>query len=215
MSRRSPGPDCGGANGRRAQGRETMEHEIMITGVGGQGIQLAAQVLARAATLEGRQVMYLGTYGGTMRGGNTDSTMVIADTPILTPPILAHVGSAIAMHHAFWGPVEKKLRPGALVFLNSTVFEAKVSADDPRIVEVPATRIADDQGNPLGASMVLIAAYARHTGIVALDSLVEAMEQSIPSYRQQHIESNGSALRSGFDALAPDEHGAWRAGGNT
>ena len=41
-----------------------MERELLITGIGGQGIQLVAQVLARAATLEGREVMYLGLYGG-------------------------------------------------------------------------------------------------------------------------------------------------------
>ena len=59
-----------------------MERELLITGIGGQGVQLAAQVLARAATLEGREVMYLGLYGGMMRGGNTDSTIVVADAPI-------------------------------------------------------------------------------------------------------------------------------------
>jgi len=32
-----------------------MERELLITGIGGQGVQLAAQVLARAATLEGRE----------------------------------------------------------------------------------------------------------------------------------------------------------------
>ncbi len=48
----------------------------MLTGVGGQGVQLAAQVLGRAAVHEGREVMMLGTYGGTMRGGSTDSTLV-------------------------------------------------------------------------------------------------------------------------------------------
>ena len=59
-----------------------MEREVLITGIGGQGVQLAAQVLARAATLEGREVMYLGLYGGMMRGGNTDSTVVVGDGPI-------------------------------------------------------------------------------------------------------------------------------------
>ena len=54
----------------------------MWTGIGGQGVQLAAQVLARAATLEDRHVLYLGTYGGTMRGGNTDSTVIIGDRPL-------------------------------------------------------------------------------------------------------------------------------------
>ena len=66
-----------------------IEREILFTGVGGQGVQLAAQVLARAAVLEGRHVMLLGTYGGTMRGGNTDATLVVADAPISTPPIVS------------------------------------------------------------------------------------------------------------------------------
>lgn len=189
-----------------------MEHEIMLTGVGGQGIQLGAQVLARAATLEGRQVMYLGTYGGTMRGGNTDSTIVVGDAPIETPPIVAQVGTAIAMHHAFWAPVEQKLKPGALVVVNSTVFEGEVAGAGARLFEVPATRIASDAGNPLGASMVLIAAYARLTGIVVLDSLVAAMKQSIPPYRTQHIEGNERALLAGFGALPADEVPAWPTG---
>jgi len=42
-----------------------MERELMLTGIGGQGVQLAAQVIARAATLEGRSVMFFGVYGGT------------------------------------------------------------------------------------------------------------------------------------------------------
>ena len=34
-----------------------MERELLITGIGGQGVQLAAQVLARAGTLEGQLVI--------------------------------------------------------------------------------------------------------------------------------------------------------------
>ena len=52
-----------------------MEREVLLTGIGGQGVQLAAKVLALAATQEGREVMWLGTYGGSMRGGNTDATI--------------------------------------------------------------------------------------------------------------------------------------------
>ena len=79
-----------------------MERELLITGIGGQGVQLAAQVLARAATLEGREVMYLGLYGGMMRGGNTDSTVVVADAPILAPPVVSRAWAAIAMHDDYW-----------------------------------------------------------------------------------------------------------------
>ena len=57
---------------------DSIEREILWTGIGGQGVQLAAKILALAATRDGREVMSLGTYGGTMRGGNTDATVVIA-----------------------------------------------------------------------------------------------------------------------------------------
>src|SRR3954452_12374762 len=91
-----------------------VEREILITGIGGQGVQLCAQVLARAATLEHREVMYLGLYGGMMRGGNTDSTVVVADQAILAPPVVSRAWAAIAMHDDYWAPVEAKLRPGSL-----------------------------------------------------------------------------------------------------
>ncbi len=89
-----------------------MERELLITGIGGQGVQLCAQVLARAATLEGREVMYLGLYGGMMRGGNTDSTVVVADGPILAPPVVSHAWSAIAMHDEYWPDVEAEAPAG-------------------------------------------------------------------------------------------------------
>ena len=186
-----------------------MEHEIMMTGVGGQGIQLATQILARSAVVENREVMTLGTYGGTMRGGNTDSTLVVGDGPIHSPPIVAQVGIALAMHHAFFEPVSKKLRPGALVIVNSTVFEGKVEVEGANCIEVPATRIASDLGVGMAASLVLVAAFAKLTGFVSLASLVEGMEQSVPSYRSQHIEGNAKALAAGYEALSPGASPAW------
>ena len=52
-----------------------MEREVIITGIGGQGIQLMAKVLAQAAHDEGRNVMLFGIYMGMMRGGPSDSTI--------------------------------------------------------------------------------------------------------------------------------------------
>lgn len=177
------------------------EREILFTGVGGQGVQLAAQVLARAATLEGRQVMLLGTYGGTMRGGNTDCALVIADGPISAPPILARTGSAVVLHHEFFEPLRPKLRPGALVVLNTSLFRAELDREAYQVVEIDATRIATALGSELAGSMVMAGGYARATGIVTLDSLQAGMRESVPSYRTQHIERNDHALAAGYDAV--------------
>ncbi|MGZ4207588.1 MAG: 2-oxoacid:acceptor oxidoreductase family protein [Actinomycetota bacterium] len=78
-----------------------MEREILLTGIGGQGVQLAARVLAEAAVAEGRSVQLFGSYSGMMRGGNTDATVVVADTPIESPPTVGRAWSAIVMHDEF------------------------------------------------------------------------------------------------------------------
>ena len=186
-----------------------MEREILFTGVGGQGVQLAAQVLARAAVLEGRDVMLLGTYGGTMRGGSTDATLVVADSPISTPPIVSRAWALLAMHHQFFAPLRGKLRAGSLVVVNSSVFQATL---DPgwQVFEVPAGSRATELGSPVVGAMVLIGAFARITGLVAPASLEEAMRACVPSYRRQHIETNERALRAGFELAKSDAAPAWR-----
>jgi Pyruvate/2-oxoacid:ferredoxin oxidoreductase gamma subunit len=185
-----------------------MEREILITGIGGQGVQLAAQVLARAATIEGREVMFLGLYGGMMRGGNTDSTVVVADAPIAAPPVVSRAWAAIALHDDYWPPVESKLRPGSLVLVNDATFTSAIR-DDVVVHRVPATTVAADLGNALGGSMVMLAAFCAATGIVGRDAVIEAMRASIPPYRTQHIEANARAIEAGWELLPANEFAAW------
>lgn len=186
------------------------EREILLTGIGGQGVQLAAQVLARAATLEGRDVLLFGLYGGMMRGGNTDSTVVVADGPITSPPVVSRAWAAIAMHDEFWAPIEPKLRAGGVVFVNEATFTHAIEADV-NVTRVRATDVAAELGHALGGAMVMSGAFAAATGIVAIEALVEAMQASIPSYRTQHIAANERALRAGFDLVERDTAPAWVA----
>jgi 2-oxoacid:acceptor oxidoreductase gamma subunit (pyruvate/2-ketoisovalerate family) len=188
-----------------------MERELMMTGIGGQGVQLAAQILARAAVAEGREVMLFGTYGGMMRGGNTDASLVVGDGPIETPPTIAHSWSAVVMHHDYWAPVQQRLRPGAVVLVNTTVFDLSVDWSPYLVIEVPASDVAVDVGYVQAASMVMIGAYAAATGLVKLDSLIEAVERSLPSYRAQHRARNVTALEAGHGLVTADIAPAWPA----
>ena len=181
----------------------------MLTGIGGQGVQLAAQVLARAAVREDRHAIYLGTYGGTMRGGNTDSTLVVGDAPISAPPIVSRTWAALAMHHQFWEPVRDKLRPGGVAMVNSPAFEGELDRERHRVFEVPATPIAAGLGGAMASSLVLAGAFAATTGLVELPSLIEAMRESLPPYRRQHLELNQAALAAGFEAGSPGAAPAW------
>jgi 2-oxoacid:acceptor oxidoreductase gamma subunit (pyruvate/2-ketoisovalerate family) len=185
-----------------------MERELVLTGIGGQGVQLAAQVLARAAIAEGRSAQMFGSYGGMMRGGNTEATLVIADGAIGAPPTVAETWSAIFMHHDFSEPTRAKLRPASLVLVNTTVFEGSFG-DEYEVVEVPATDLAVDLGNIMTASMIMLGAYAAVTGMVTLDSLDAAVTESLPSYRTQHVARNTTAIRAGFEVAPRDLSPAW------
>src|SRR5262249_38453997 len=138
--------------------------------MGGQGVQLAAQVIARGATLEARHVMLFGVYGGAMRGMNTDGTVVVGDAPLQAPPLVSHTWSAVAMHDKFWAPVAPKVRDGGVVLVNASTFDAPLDDARYRVFRVPATDIAIELGNELVASIVTRAASGGTTRLLRLDA---------------------------------------------
>jgi Pyruvate/2-oxoacid:ferredoxin oxidoreductase gamma subunit len=186
-----------------------VERELLVTGIGGQGIQLAAAVVARAALAEGCAVQLFGSYGGMMRGGNTEATLVVADGPVEAPPTVGSAWSAIVMHHDFSEPTFARLRPGGVVLVNSTVFEGSFDRAAYTAVDVPATDLAVELGNIMTASMVMVGAYAAVTGLVGVDALVDAVPSALPSYRAKHAVLNQDAVRAGYDAAPAVRVDAW------
>ena len=182
-----------------------------MSGIGGQGIQLAAQVLCRAALAEGREIQLFGSYGGMMRGGNTEATVIVADGPVEAPPTVGRTWSALVMHHEHFEPVHRRLRAGSVVLLNTTVFEGRFDRNPYVVVEVPATELAGHVGNPVAVSMVMLGAYSAATAIVSLDSLQNAVAEALPSYRAQHVALNVAALDAGYRAVAGVVAEAWPA----
>ena len=64
-------------------------------------------------------------------------------------------------------------------------------------------------GHDLGASMVMAGAYARLSGVVGIDALVEGMRESIPSYRTQHVAANETAIQAGYERVKHLAAPAW------
>lgn len=189
----------------------TPEREIVFTGIGGQGIQLMAKVLAEAAVREGRFVMLFGVYGGMMRGGPSESTLVVGESEIQAPPIIPYCWGVVAMHPQGLSELGRKLRPGGLVFANQTLVTA-APRPDVRLIGLPATRMAEQAGSIAAASMVALGGFVAATGLVEFDSLVEAMRATLPPHRRNRAEENVRFLRLGAEhmsgapraALAPD-----------
>jgi Pyruvate/2-oxoacid:ferredoxin oxidoreductase gamma subunit len=183
------------------------EREIVFTGLGGQGVQLMAKVLAQAAAEEGKHAMLFGIYGGAMRGSPSESTLVVGDAPIEAPPIVPHCWSLIAMHGRSLAALAPKLRPSGFLFANQTLVPASPRSDVAAIF-VPATHLAEQAGSPIGASMVMLGAFAARTRLIALDSLVTAMRACLPAHRRRLADANCTLLQLGADFAEKHDLGA-------
>ena len=164
-----------------------MQREVMMTGVGGQGVQLCSKTLALAAVHEGRQAMLCGHYAGAIRGGQTDASIVISDGRLRALPILPAAWAGFVMSPQYWSSTGPFIRPGGPVVVNSSLVDADFAPEGLDVHRIAASEIAEAQGAPMGASMVLLGAFSVLTGLVGLDALVGAMRELVPPYRTEHL----------------------------
>ena len=113
---------------------------------------------------EGRDVQVFGSYGGMMRGGATEATIVVADGPVESPPTVGD--DLVGGPHA---PRARRPCPGlprdraAWSWSTRTVVVRSPGSTDaaPTVVEVPASDLAVEVGHVMAASMVMIGASRR------------------------------------------------------
>ena len=180
-------------------------------------MQLAATILARAGTLEGLEVMSLGTYAGTMRGGNTDATVVLANRPITSPPIVPRAWAGRRRP-------SRVLRPDPPEAAGRR--HRRRQRRDPRRPALPSLRGLADAAEARSCSRSRrrpsrarsMPRTPRRSCCSPLRegdrhrlpaSLSEALANSLPAYRSQFLESNRRALAAGFDAVAAQTSPAW------
>jgi Pyruvate/2-oxoacid:ferredoxin oxidoreductase gamma subunit len=160
---------------------------------------------------EGRQVMMFGLFMGTIRGGASESTVVVADGEIVAPPIIPAAWAVLAMHPAGLPALERKARPGGVLVLNASLVGDPAGWDGVRRIAVPATELAKAMGQVMGASMVALGAFVAATGIVSLPSLDAALGEVLPPHRRKLVDANRACLARGA-AWAADHAPAVDAG---
>jgi len=92
-----------------------MQTDILLAGHGGQGILVAARVLANAAMLEGQKVTYMPAYGAEIRGGTVHATLIVSDRRISAPTV-SHPSAAVIMNRPSLDRFEPLLKPGGSWF---------------------------------------------------------------------------------------------------
>jgi len=178
-----------------------VELEFFVHGIGGQGVQLIGKTIALAALEEGRHVMFVGDYGGHMRGGSSVVSVVIGNERIRSLPKLPKTSFAIAMSQSYWEKVGPRLMPGSVILAEESVADKLPDVDQHRLICVPALALGTQAGNRLAGSMAMMGAFSELTRAVGQSALVAAMIEQLPIYRRQHSATNTAAIALGADHI--------------
>jgi 2-oxoglutarate ferredoxin oxidoreductase subunit gamma len=171
--------------------------EVRISGLGGQGVVLAGQILGRAAVYDGKHVVQTQSYGAEARGSAAKSEVIISDSKIGFPKV-RKCDILVAMSQ---NAVEKHLKDlkekGVLIADEDTV--EHIPKTKAKVFRIPATRVAETElKSRIYTNVVLLGALVRITGIVTAESIEKAIGDVVP---QESLEKNLKGFKRGLELV--------------
>ena len=171
---------------------------FILAGFGGQGLLFAGKIIAQAGLQEGREVSWLPSYGPEMRGGTCNCSVCVSDTPIGSP-LVTDPDVVIAMNQPSVAKFMGTIKPGGLLIVDSTLVEEVDGRDDITIYRLPATHLAEENGFPKLANVILTGKAFRETGFCKRESIDDALRAVIPARKKNLLEPNQKALALGIE----------------
>ncbi|MBS4013698.1 MAG: indolepyruvate oxidoreductase subunit beta [Bacteroidetes bacterium] len=185
-----------------------MKKDIILAGVGGQGILSIAAIIGYAALEDGLHLKQAEVHGMSQRGGDVQSHLRISDKEIASDLIAYSSADMIISVE----PMESLrylpfLKHDGWIITNTKPFinivnypdEAKVLAEikkQPHNVAIDAETIASDLGSAKAANMVILGAASPYLDI-DFEKLKNAIKAIFGKKGQDVVDLNINALESG------------------
>ncbi|MCL2560861.1 MAG: indolepyruvate oxidoreductase subunit beta [Rikenellaceae bacterium] len=185
-----------------------MKRDIILSGVGGQGILSIANVIGKAALNDGLSIKQAEVHGMSQRGGDVQSNLRISSKPIASDLIPRGATDVVislepmeALRYLPW------LSPEGWVITNTTPFVNISNYPDmqavnnelnslPRVVTIDVDAIAKQAGSARAANMVLLGAAAPFLGIEA-EKLEQGIRDIFGRKGDEVVNMNLAAFRAG------------------
>jgi indolepyruvate ferredoxin oxidoreductase beta subunit len=195
---------------KKQAGDTPMKKDIILAGVGGQGILTIATILGAAALKRGWHLKQAEVHGMSQRGGDVQSHLRLSDQPIWSDLIpygqADMILSVEPMEALRYLPY---LAPDGWIIANRTPFknipnypgEDSVYAEiekHPKHVLIDADSIAKEVKAARAMNIVMLGAAAKHLGFSA-EELSEAIKAIFSRKGDQIVEANLRALEAGLN----------------
>ena len=185
-----------------------MKKDIILCGVGGQGILSIATIIGEAATKADVNLKQAEVHGMSQRGGDVQSNLRLSTEPIYSDLIpLGECDLIISME-----PMEALRylpylsKDGVVVTSNKPLVNIPNYPDEqalfaelnalPNVVQLDIEQIAKEVGNPRGANVVLLGMAAKYLQILSPEQLRQAIVTIFARKGEAVVEANLKA----FDA---------------
>lgn len=156
--------------------------ELRFTGVGGQGVLLAGEILAEAKIKDNGYGVKAATYTSQVRGGPTKVDIILDDNEILYP-YAQSVGFMLSTAQISYDQFKVDLRDGSIVVVETNL--VKPSPEDfkkYKIYSIPIITIAKDEvGNAVTQSVVALAITVTLTKCVDRGIVFDTMLSKVPA----------------------------------
>ena len=176
-----------------------MDRSTIFAGFGGQGILFAGKVLAEAALIEGREVLWIPSYGPEMRGGTASCTVIVSDR-LIGSPVVDRADHAVVLNPPSMAKYTAAVAAGGLLVVNTTLIEAEPGRDDIEILEVPCTAVARRAGDDKLVSVVELGALLGRRRFVEPESVHRAFTLLLGTKRPEIIDLDIAAFDAGYEA---------------
>lgn len=171
--------------------------EFRLSGSGGQGLILAAIILADAAGQEGNYVVQTQSYGPEARGGASKAEVII-DSQEIDYPKVTNPDFVLTMSGKAYEKYGSAYHEEGTLLVDST-FVKDLSPSDKKVVALPITRLAREKiGKEIVSNIVALGVINGLARVIGDETLKQAVLSHTPAGTE---ELNVKALELGL-ALA-------------
>ena len=189
---------------------DTMKTDIILAGVGGQGILSIATVIGAAALADNLYLKQAEVHGMSQRGGDVQSNLRISSEPIAsdliplaTADVIISLEPMEALRYVPYLSKEGWIVTNTTPFVNIPDYPEMTSIDEelmnnPNVVAFDMEAVAKEVATPRTSNMVLLGAATPFIGIPA-EKIEEGIRKIFGRKGDAIVESNLKAFRAGLD----------------
>ena len=190
-----------------------MKKDIILAGVGGQGILTIATIIGDAAAAAGVNLKQAEVHGMSQRGGDVQSNLRLSTEEIYSDLIKQGAADMIISME----PMEALrylpyLNAEGVVVTSSNVFKNIPNYPDeealmgelqalPRVSVLPIEDLAKQNSMPKSANVVLLGMAAKYIEILSPEQLRESIKRVFASKGEKVVEMNCQAFDLGLNAV--------------